>query len=539
MHAVGLLTLAQARRERSLLSIWILSVTFFGFVVTTAISSQFAGEAERALIVTLAASNPAFLFLRGLPDGTSLGALMFFQAYSFSALLAGLMSAFLAVRNTRTDEELGRAELVGGTPVGRVAPLVATLIVGTAANALLAVCYAGGLVVAGLPIAGSAVAGGAVGSVGLFFLAIGAAVAQVFPSGRSANAAASAVVGLAYVLRGIGDALGTVEADLVHVTSAWPSLLSPIGWGQRSRPFSTADPAPLLIVGVVAVVLGLAVVLLHSRRDLGASFLPEPRSRIHAGWWGGSFLGLAWHLQRPTLTGWAIGAVALGTIAGTLGGMVADILTGNQSLMELITRIVPGFRASILDLFLTALLGVAGILASAAGVQAVLRLHSEESEGRAELLLAVPRSRALWLGASLLVAAVSAAVVTAVAGSTAALSLGLTGAAYGQTGILVPAALAHLPAALVFTAVAALAFAAFPRAAGALGWGWLATALVIGQFGELLGLPEWLQDLSPFRHSSAMPIEQFNQGGAIMLAAVAALGAALAAGIVGKRDLAS
>jgi ABC-2 type transport system permease protein len=84
----------------------------------------------------------------------------------------------------------------------------------------------------------------------------------------------------------------------------------------------------------------------------------------------------------------------------------------------------------------------------------------------------------------------------------------------------------------------ALVFAIRPRWTSAVGWGALAVALVLGQFGELLGLPAWLQDLSPFRHSSAMPVEAFNRDGALMMAAVVLLAAAAAARLVKERDMA-
>ena len=244
MPGVLQLALFQARRERVTLPAWILGIAFLGFGTSSAVATQFGDEAAQTSILTLAASNPAFLFVRGLPDGTGAGAVVFFQGYAFTAVLAGLMSTFLLVRHTRTDEELGRAELLGSVPLWRGASLAATLVLGGAANLLLAVFVAAGFVAAGLPVAGAAVAGAAVGAVGVFFVGLAAALAQMMPSGRSANGAAAGLVGLAYLVRGAGDALGTPASDLLHVSSAWPSLLSPIGWGQRSRPFTSPDLFP-------------------------------------------------------------------------------------------------------------------------------------------------------------------------------------------------------------------------------------------------------------------------------------------------------
>ncbi|MET4147344.1 polyketide antibiotic transporter [Arthrobacter sp. UYCo732] len=537
MAAIMSLVLVQARRDRMVLTAGILGIAFLGFAVAGGVATEFADQADRAAIISVAAVSPAFLFVRGLPDGTGIGAVVFFQGYAFTAVLAGLMSTFLVIRHTRTDEELGRAELIGSVPIPRAASMTATLLLGTAANVVLALCVAAGFAAAGLPGPGALTAGAAVGAVGAFFVAVAAAIAQVMPSGRAANGAAAGLVGATYFLRGIGDAFGTPSADLTQVTSGWVSLLSPIGWGQRSRPFSAADPAPLLVLMGAAAALAVTVLVIRSGRDLGASLLPERAGRERAGAGGGSFLGLAWRQQRPTLMGWCFAAALLGGIAGGLGPVVTDVIGGNESLRELIARLVPGSRAEIIDVFTAALLGIAGVLAAAAGIQAVLRLRAEEAEGRAELLLATPRSRARWLGANLVLAAASVAVVAVVAGTAATIGLSLSGMANGPPGLLVAAALAHAPAAAVFVAATAVLFAAAPRLSIPLGWGILAGGLVLGQLGELLRLPAWLQDMSPFRHSAAMPVEPFDPAAALIMTAIALAGAGIAAYLLRRRDL--
>jgi ABC-2 type transport system permease protein len=535
----GLLQLAlfQARRDRVTLPVWILGITLLGFATSSAVVTQFGDEPSQAAILTLAATNPAFLFLRGLPDGTGVGAVVFFQGFAFTAVLAGLMSTFLVVRHTRTDEELGRAEFLGSVPLPRAASLTATLLLGAAANLILTMFLAAGFVAAGLPVPGAVGAGAAVGAVGVFFVGLAAAVAQVMPSGRSANGAAAGLVGAAYLLRGVGDALGTPASDLLHVSSAWPSLLSPIGWGQRLRPFTSPDLFALLVLLAAALGVAVAAVLIRRRRDVGASLLPQRDGRERAGVGGTSFVGLAWRLQRSTLAGWCVGAAALGAVAGALGPLVSETVSSVAPLKELISRLVPGGQAGLIDVFVTALLGVAGVFAAAAGIQAVLRMRGEEAEGRAEALLAAPLSRARWIGANLFIAAGSAVGVSGTAGVAAAIGLGLSGTSTGPAVSLVPAALAHIPAALVFLAAAAVVFAAAPRLSILLGWGMLAGGLVLGEFGELFGLPVWLQDVSPFRHSSAMPVEPFDPGGALALAAIAVALAGLAVYSIRRRDL--
>lgn len=537
MRAVLRLGLLQERRDRGTLAAWILGIAGLGYAAATAVTTQFGEDTERAALISVAAASPAFLFLRGLPDGISFGAVTFFQGYSFTAVLAGLMSAFLVVRHTRADEDQGRFELIGSTQVTRVTSLYATLLLGTSANVVLALAVAAGFIAAGLPVPGSFLAGTAVGSVGLFFMAAAALVAQVTPSARSANGTAAALVGGAYLIRGAGDALGTADLSLLHVTAAWPSLFSPIGWGQRIRPFTETDTLPLLVIGAGTVVLGVVAVALRSSRDLGASYIAADDSGAErAGAGLASMLGLAWRLQRGSLASWCVTTAALGAVAGSLGPVVRDALEENPSLAELMSRIVPG-DAGLVDLFTTAMLGIAGILAAAAGIEAVLRLRAEEAEGRAELLLAVPASRFRWLGSTLAVAAMTTTAVATAAGAAAAVVLALGQAGGSSPGTVFAAALAHIPAALVFPAVTVLVFALVPRWSSPIGWSALAAALVLGQFGELLGLPVWLQDLSPFRHSSAMPVGAFNPEGALLMAAVATIAAAAASRLIRERDL--
>lgn len=528
---------AQAKSERWLLPIWILGIGLLGFAIATAIGREFAEESERAAIVALASANPAFLFLRGLPDGLSVGAVAFFQAFSFTGVLAGFMSAFLVVRHTRADEELGRAELIGSTLVRRSTPLAATIVLGVAANVVLMIVVALGYITGGLPVEGSITAALAAGSVGLFFVGATAVVVQALPSGRAANGFAASLVGTAYLIRGVGDALGEANAQLTHVTPSWLSWLSPIGWGQATRPFSEPTLTPLLLSLAGFGVLAVGALLIRERRDMGASVVSQRGGRAGAGPGGRSVLGLAWRLQRSTLLAWCVGVAVIGSIAGGLGPVIAEAVEGNAGLSDLVAGLVPGTTADVVDIFAAALLGISGVLAGAAGVQAILRLRAEEAEGRAEVLLATPVSRVRWVGATLAVAAGSVLIVCLVTGAATGVAIAKTSGDAGEVIRFIGAALGHAPAALVLVAVTALVFAVAPRLTVPLGWGLLVIALVLGQFGELLQLPEWLQSVSPFHHSSALPVEELDVAAAAILLGVAVLGAVLASALARRRDL--
>lgn len=187
------------------------------------------------------------------PDGISSGAVAFFQGYFFTAVLAGLMSAFLMVRHIRADEDQSRFELVGSTQVTKVTSLRD-----------LALCHLGKRrpcpcpgrcrrIHRCRPPGARFIPGG--DSRGPVLHGTAALAGQAMPSARSANGTAAALVGGAYQRRGAGDALGTSDPWPLHLTADWPSLFSPIGWGQRIRPFTEADTLPLLVIGAVVVIL--------------------------------------------------------------------------------------------------------------------------------------------------------------------------------------------------------------------------------------------------------------------------------------------
>ena len=95
-----------------------------------------------------------------------------------------------------------------------------------------------------------------------------------------------------------------------------------------------------------------------------------------------------------------------------------------------------------------------------------------------------------------------------------------------------------VPAALALGGFVVALFGLLPRWSGPLAWAALAVALVMGQLGSLLDLPQWALNLSPFTHVPRVPAEAFSVTPVILL-----LLAAVALGAVGfaafrRRDLA-
>ena len=82
--------------------------------------------------------------------------------------------------------------------------------------------------------------------------------------------------------------------------------------------------------------------------------------------------------------------------------------------------------------------------------------------------------------------------------------------------------LTYLPAVLVLSGLARLLYGVVPRLSQ-LAWLGLLLASVVLLFGEVLRLPQWLRDLSPFEHLAFVPAEDFRWAPFLALAAVASV----------------
>ena len=524
------------RRDRVQLAVWIVSTALLAYVAASAVGTTYGDTDERAGIMRLAVANPAILLLRGLPQGSTLPAFVFFQIFTYLALLAALMSTFLAVRHSRAEEESGRAELVAATPVARIRPTVATAVHGVAANLVLGAAVALALVAGAMPVDGSLVAGLATAAVGTAFLAVALLAAQFAHTSRGANSIAVSLVMVAFVLRGVGDALGTPSADGLSMTSAWPSWLSPIGWGQHVSAYTANDPAPLLLCLALALVCGAAVFALQARRDSGASLLPARAGRAEAApWLRGSF-ALAWRLQWPTIAAWSAGGAVFGVVAGALSGVVVQAARQDPDLAAMLQTLVPG-EGSVTQVLISAMFGLVGFVAAACATQGVIRARQEEASGTAELLLSTPLGRVRWLADYLLLGVVAILLVLLGAGVASTVAVFATGDDEAHIGESFAAAAAQIPAALCYLGVLALVFVLLPSVTAALGWTLLGAGVFLGTFGGLVGLPQWARDLSPFTHTPEVVAREIDLSGGYWLVAVAVAAASAALVLMRRREL--
>ncbi|HEY5224297.1 MAG TPA: hypothetical protein VIJ18_14775 [Microbacteriaceae bacterium] len=539
MSAIGALLRLRLRRDRVQLIVWVLAIALMTVFTAAAVASEFGTLDERISVTKLATATPALLVFRGSANGPSTGAFFVFDGLTYLAVLAGLMSTFLAVRHSRADEESGRAELIAATSAGRFAPTIATVIEGVIANVAVMVLVFLGLIASGFDAAGSATFGWVLGAVGIAFLGIGLLCAQMFSTSRAANGAAAALVGIAYLVRGIADASGTVSADRLHTTSTWLSWLSPIGWAQKSNPYvDNAWWTGLLCLALCAVLVVVTLVL-QAVRDTGAGLIAARSGRASASPILRGPLGLAWRLSRGSIIGWGIGELVLALVAGGLGGAVIKLLKSNSTVTTAISSISPGGSGGLLQEFVAAMMAFIAVLVAGCVLQIVMRMRQDEAAGTTEVVLATRVGRIRWFLGFLSIGVVSAVVILAVSGvvtgGVLAANPGVDPAIFGQS---VGAALVQLPAVLVYLSVLGLVFAVLPRLTIGVGWAMLAVGAFLGQFGGLLKLPDWLRSISPSQHTPAVPMGNADFSGFWWMAAIVIVVAIVAAALVRQRDVA-
>lgn len=516
----------ELRRDRWLLSLWILAFAVMASSSASGVAGLFpdlASRIEAARTINGTASMVA-LFGR-IYDPSSLGALALIKYTAFmTAALAALM-VFVTIRHTRAEEESGRLELLSGGRLGRNASLAAALMISFATSLLVGLLTAAGLAAGGLPAAGSLALGLGWAATGTAFSAVAGVTAQLTTSSRAATGLGMIVIAITYVLRAFG--------DLAEPGPSFLSWLSPIGWNQQIRAYAGDQLWVLVLPLALCAVVVPAAFLLRARRDLGSG-LREERPGAANGALNGVW-GLAVRLQDRALAAWAVSFVVCGVAIGSLAGNVNQFLTSPNA-QDLMRKL--GGAQALTDAFLAAEIAILGIIAAAYGLAAANHLRSEESTGHTEALLGTGTTRIRWATSHYCAAMSGVALLMLLGGLSTGIGAALAPHDSNQVARITLAAMAQVPVAWVVTSIVLTVFGWAPRLTGAL-WGLLAAFVALGEFGVLWNAPRWLMGLSPFQHSPLLPVSSSGVVSLVALTAVAAAFALLGYLGWGRRDLAA
>ena len=473
---------------------------FYGAAFIQAAGTTAASQAAFGRSLSLVGSQFAFLVPPPVHPETMGG---YEQYKSLSGLVIVLMlwAALAGVAAGRGDEDRGLTEqwLAAGVSKARL------LLSRSAAFGLvlLAVCVASVLGIAAVAPAahqdpnlggevGKAVsmAAGLVAGYGVALL-----VSQLPAERQTATAFGVGAVVLLLVINGLADTVGSLSSI---------GAVSPFHWMEKTTsaaPGGTFDPYATLGLLVAAAVLVGASIAVSAKRDAGRGLFTWSRRRAPAAREASRnpmlrtpFTEGLWE-QRVGLGVWAAGTMLLAAVMVAVTKSVADAITSAPGLAALFRRAEPGPEYAAFLGFVW--FGFALLLLAGYAVVQVSRWSGQDQEGRVELLLSAPVSRARLVVERAVEFSVASLLI--VAGGYAGVALRAPGSGLRlDPGHVFTASALLWPFALAFGGLGVAVASRWPRIAVPFLAAFAVVEYFLGDLAPLFKLPSWTANLSVF-----------------------------------------
>ncbi|HKB34156.1 MAG TPA: ABC transporter permease subunit [Candidatus Dormibacteraeota bacterium] len=518
-------------------------LTFASSLIQAVGFYQIAGHtaASRAAFAQSMSQLAAQLtFILPPPAGLStVGGYVEWRAFGGLAILFGVWALVSGSGATRGDEERGLVEAVLASGVTR-SRWLASRVIGYAAMALIA-ALAGGLgLVAGVAVGGESINLGpvveicvALAALGLSCYSLTVLIAQVVGA-RVATAAAGVVLLALFLVNRLSQTFTWL--------AAW-RWISPFHYYELNQPLAPGGAfdarAALTMLGIATVGAAVAAVAFEWR-DLGAPLVRWPSRRSPAGYEASR--SPLWRIpvvrglyeRRAGLATWAVALAALAVLFVYLTKTVLQPLLSIPTLSQFFGAHAGG------QLFTTFLgyiwLTFAQLLFAAFAITQVARWSAEDSDGRLEVILSTPRSRASVVVERAVALTLGALLVATASG----LAVGL--AAHNQAvdinrERLAEGTLLLVPFALVFAAAGAVLAAWNPRAAVGLLGGLAFASYLLDELGPLFKWPTWVQDLSAFKLFGTPLSSGVDRGGLAIMIVIILVGFGASILLMERRDV--
>ncbi|NLU84995.1 ABC transporter permease [Rhodococcus sp. HNM0569] len=519
----GILLRLAVHRDRIIVPASIVVLVAMVPITGGSVASLYGTQAQRDALLASAGANDAFRLLLGpFEHAQSVASAVSWRIGLFMVVALGVVAALAVVRHTRKEEELGRLELVRAGRVGALAPLAVGITAGAVVSAATGILMAVAIgIQAGADLASSVAFGVQFAATGFAATGLAGVTAQVATSARTANTLAAGAIVAGYALRGAAD----VDDGL-----RWLVWASPVGWAQRIDPFGANAVLPALACVLAGIVAAGLAVRLQLSRDIDSGLIrprPGPPTSTTL---TGPFAVLL-RTTRASIASWTITVGAYCLLVGFLLSSVDDIAGDSDQMRQLVETL--GGSSALSDSFQAIVASFVGLAAAAWTVTLAVKLHADENAGRTEAILATRVSRARLFGAATVLMLLGVTAIAVVSGLAMGVAHAISAGDWGDAvrdGVVAGAV--QIPAAAVVGAVALTIYAWRPRAV-VTGWAVIVAILVVSQFGELLSLPQWLRDISPFSHVPMVPVDDVDALPLVTLAVVAAV--LVASGFAGFR----
>jgi len=514
------------RRERISLLIWIISIVSFVATMPIIYESMYPTEADLQSAMMMM-DNPAFIALLGPNKGVyTIGALFTQEILLITIIVIAIMNILFGIRHTRTDEELGRLEMIRSLPVGRLSNLNATLLISLATNATIAILVGFGLYTTGaenIDLESSLLFGTVLGVSGFLFASITALFTQLTNTSRSAKGYAFTFLLIAYIVRAVGD-----------VGNEMLSHISPLGLILRTGAYVNNYWWQLWVILVQAIIITLIAFYLNILRDLGAGFISEKTGLKSASIFLKSPLGLSWRLLKNMIVAWTIGSLIIGFSFGAILGEAETHLADNEVLQALFGSV--DNDTSMIEQFIPFLILLIAIIIAIPLVSVILKLRNEEKHNLTEHLFGRAVSKTQVITGYLFIA-IASSIILCLAVATGFWLGGLISLDEPiDFTTFLGATVVFLPTLWIKIGISVFLIGWFPKLTN-IAILYLGYSSFVAFFGLMLNLPQWLMQLTPFEHIPSLPVDEMNWHSIIVLTLIALILTII--GIIGyqKRDI--
>ncbi len=501
----GALLKVTLKRDWLKISIWLVALVGI-FVAVAAKFNQIYGTKSQIAVITGTLRSKAMVALMGPVTSGHLNTAIIFasEMMAFWGLFIIIFNDSLAVGATRGQEESGLTEMIlGGHPVGRLAPLAAAALELLIADGLFVGLTGLGLSIAAMP--GSDTVGNwlfaiILGAVGATFGMIALIFAQLVADSHNVIIYNSAFLGLAYLIR--------MVTDVQNPGATW---FSPFGWIEKGQIYTSNNWLPVLLLVILGLAAFAVAIGLNLNRDIDVGLIHVRAGKRRSQFLRGPATLLFWN-QRMVSLFWLLGMALLGASYGSVFNSIGKIVDQSPVVQQVLGQTGIRHMQTTQLLSFVSLLGVIyGVLAIVGGAMVVSQLGREERRGMLQLIQAKPQSRTYLLATYVIYGIVLSAAILFVA-LTATMVVGnavlkqpLAATAFFKTFV------ATLPELALFISIVVMLIGILPRWQP-ISWALLGGAFILTYFGRLMDLPTWALKLSPFYWFRKVPQEAINVG---------------------------
>lgn len=469
--------------------------------------NAYPDEVSRQTFAASLAGNTGLKLLLGSSyDIGTVGGFVAWRVLGILLLIGSIWGLMLATRLFRGEEQAGRTELLlaGQTTLRRITVQltgVAVLLSFVVLVLIFASTY-GASIYKGTHLSVTSILFFALSlalSI-LMFMGIGAICGQFFATRAQALRISGIAFGVFFLLRGMG-----ASVQDVHLLED----ISPIGWVQNLQPFTGSHWQWFIPIAAVIVGCFSTAVWLAGKRDLGASIVADKDTARPKYRWLNSPLKLWVRLTRVSMIGWALGAVTISYIFGTLTKSAGDSFNDSPAARNVISKLTQSsdvmgekmfYGMIFLIIMLLILVMVSGMIAAA---------REEEAEGYLDAILVRQTARLTVIKDKLLIIIVATVGITLLAtwaawfgGWTQHVSITITD--------LLPAAINTLAAALLLLGIGICTYGFKPRLTSIVVYSVIGWAFLVEMLGSVINLNHFILDTSLLHHVPLVPATDQN-----------------------------